>query len=321
LLRFHPERKSSTAPDTVREYSLEYEPAVYSRSLLKPVDRLVEVDSAKAWGGKGPDEPSEVAVFISSNGYRGPEFAVRKPPEITRIIVLGGSSVFDHGVADGDANEAVSWPHLLGKALAKKGLKNIEVINAGIPGHATGDSLGRLYAQLWTYSPDYVLVYHGWNDIKFWKSRPISPEKPLIAQLEPYDAAFISYRGFWGRALSNSQIYAKARTRYYQSTLNVGSEGILGTSNEMATDYDDYGPEQFRLNLELIVAASNAIGATPVLVTQATLVATGKSPADRDRINYGYQNLQHDTLVRVYEETYDIIRDVGSRTGAGAERQ
>lgn len=302
-------------PDTVRQYSLEYEPAVYSRTLLKPVDRVVEVDSKKAWGGRGKDEPSEVAVFISPNGYRGPAFDVRKPPGTTRIIVLGGSSVFDQGVPDRD-DKAGSWPHLLERQLVSKGLSDLEVINAGIPGHATGDSLGRLFSQLWMYEPDYVLVYHGWNDMKFWKSQEVTPERPLIQLVPPYDEnsnPFISYRGFWDRLLSNSQIYVKIRNRYYMSKLDVGTEGVIESRGSRETEYGRFGPDQFRLNLELIVSACNLIDAVPVLVTQATLVAPDLSEADRKRINYDYQGLAHDTLVAAYEESYRIIREVSAR--------
>ena len=305
-------------PDTVRAYSLEYEPAVYARSLLKPVNRLVEVDSAKAWGDKAQDEASDVAVFISSNGYRGPAFAVRKPAQTKRIIVLGGSAVFDHGAPDRNPEKFGSWPHLLEDRLHEEGFENVEVINAGIPGHATSDSLGRLVTQLWMYSPDFVLVYHGWNDIKFWRAQEISPETPLISQVTPYDPSsnpFISYRGFWDKLLSNSQIYVKLRSRFFMSRIDIGLEGAVNAPSEMASEYETYGPEQFRLNLELIVSASKIIGATPVIVTQATLVAPNNSPADQKRINYDYQKLEHEALVNAFDETYEIIRDIGSRTG------
>ncbi len=304
-------------PDTVREHSLEYEPAVYARTLLKPVDRLVDLDSAKAWGSKAIDKPSDLSVFVSSNGYRGPAFEVRKPPQVTRIIVLGGSAVFDHGVSDHASAETGSWPHLLGQRLTEEGLKNVEVINAGIPGHSTSDSLGRLYAQLWMYDPDLVLIYHGWNDIKFWKALEITPERPLISHVKPYDPTsnpFTSYQGFWDKLLSNSQLYLKVRNKYYMLRTNVGLEGAVDGTVERATDYDDYGARQFHLNMELIVTASRIIGATPVMVTQATLVTPNNSSADRVRINYEYQNLEHDAIVRAYQSTYDIIRDIGSRT-------
>lgn len=95
--------------------------------------------------------------------------------------------------------------------------------------------------------------------------------------------------------------------------MTFGLEGALNVTGERASDYNESGRRQFRLNMELIVAACKITGATPVLVTQATLVVPDNSAADRDRINYDYQNLQHDAIVRAFEETYEIIRNIGSR--------
>ena len=35
------------------------------------------------------------AVEISARGYRGPAFSLPKPPGTIRVLLLGGSSVFD----------------------------------------------------------------------------------------------------------------------------------------------------------------------------------------------------------------------------------
>ena len=113
-------------------------------------------------GGRPEEKNSELTYRINEFGYRGPSFSVSKPEGTRRIIVLGGSAVFDPN-ADG-------WPHLTQDFLKTTGHENVEVINAGVPGHASFDSLGRLYSQIWTFEPDYVLVYHGWNDIKYFKT-------------------------------------------------------------------------------------------------------------------------------------------------------
>ena len=305
-------------PDTIRKYSLQYAPSVYSRNLLKPVDALVEIDSAKAWGAKAEDEPADLSVFINANGYRGPPFTPRKPAGITRIIILGGSSVFDHGSADNDLTQSGAWPFLLGENLRKKGFDSLEIINAGIPTHATSDSLGRMFSQLWIYEPDYVLIYHGWNDIKFWKAREITPDRPLIKHVQPYDVKsnpLTSYQGFWDRLLSNSQIYIKLRNRYFLSRTQIGLEGIVEGAGRRESSYGEFGPRQFRLNLELIVAAARSVDAVPVLITQATLVTSESTAADRSVIGYDYQDLNHDALVNAFRETYEIIRNVAGRTG------
>lgn len=303
-------------PDTVRFYSLQYEPAIYSRTLLSPINRTVDLDSEKAWGTKNFDDHSDTTVFINSKGFRGPDFSARKPDDIFRVIVLGGSSVFDHGSTDGDDGAPESWPHLLGRRLVAMGIQQVEVINAGVPGHSASDSLGRLFAQLWMYEPDIVAVYHGWNDIKFWRAQELTPETPLIAKLRPYNPTanpFTNYRGYWDKLLSHSQFYVKIRNRFYSSQIDFGIEGVVQSDAEFASNYGEFGPRQFRLNIELIVEASRSIGAVPVLITQGTLVSADNSVADKQRINLEYQQLNHDAVIKAYQEAYDIIRSVGER--------
>jgi len=309
------------SPDTIREHSVGYITAAYAPYLLEPVGRLVDIDDEKAWGSKPVDAPTDELLFISEQGYRGPSFDVRKPPGTTRIIVLGGSAVFDQNVRDTYDDIERTWPHRIGKHLRDDGLDNVEVINAGVPGYTSADSLGRLFTQLWMYEPDVILVYHGWNDIKFWKQHPISPEQPLISHVKPYDPAsnpFTTYRGAIDRALGYSQLYMKLRNRYFLWQTNVGAEGARAgeRSAERADAYSQFGPEQFRLNLELIVRASRSIGARPVLITQATLVAADNTDADIARIAFDYQGLSHAAIVRAYEDTYKVINDIGASNDA-----
>src|SRR5262249_19869413 len=163
-------------PDTVRRSSLAYVGSIFSARLLKP-RQIVEV--AEQDGSKSRSQNQHHGYFINSLGYRGSDFAIRKPKGITRILILGGSSVFDQNVKDSNPDEGNDWPHLAERLLKKKGFENIEIINAGIPAHASFDSLGRLYSQLWVYEPDYILLYDAWNDIKLFGR--LTPERPLIS--------------------------------------------------------------------------------------------------------------------------------------------
>lgn len=307
------------SPDKIREHSMQYDPAAFAGYLLKPVDRFVDLDRDKAWGRKTADEPSEHAIFISANGYRGPAFAVRKPAGTLRIVALGASSVFDGNASDSQDDLENTWPHLMGKRLRERGYDNVEVINAGVPGHTSANSLARLYTQLWMYEPDIVLIYHGWNDFKFWRQLEISPEQPLIARYanyDPYQDPFIHYQGGLDRLLSNSQLYSTLRMRYFQWRLDPGAEGVSSDDRAPASTFSDFGPQQFQLNLELFVKACETIGASPVLLTQATLVAPDNSGQDRQRIGYRYMLLDHDGIVAAYERSYRIVADISERTGA-----
>src|SRR5437773_5824116 len=157
------------SPDSVKRNSLQYVATVFSRHMPKP-NQTIEVD--EAWGVEPNELPTHRVYRINSLGYRGRPFPARKETGERRIVVLGGSSVFDPA-----ATEGRDWPHLVEEKLRKKGLQGVEVLNAGVPGHATPDMVGRLYSQIWTLEPDYVLVYEAWNDIKYFTD--VTNQQPL----------------------------------------------------------------------------------------------------------------------------------------------
>lgn len=291
-------------PDTIRKYSLQYIPSLFSRHRLMPMGRMVDTSAAL-----GKKSASDERYFINDVGYRGPNFAPVKPKGLTRIIIVGGSTVFDGYRKDESPNQTGDWPHLVERLLKAEGF-NVEVINAGIPGHASFDALGRLYSQLWIYQPDYVLFYGAWNDIKYF--RKLAPETPLISLFEPLDQIsnpFTEYQGFWDRFFSNSQVYVKIRNRYYGWKIRVGGEGAIPEGK-----YEDFYPpnavRQYRLDVELIVDACKNIKATPILVTEATLVSPNNSAEERKLIGYQYHLLTHTALVRAFDDAYAVLRSV-----------
>ena len=308
----------SYSPDTVRRHSMPYVAVPYAGYLIEPVDRLVDLDAEKAWGRKPEDAPSDRAVYINAKGYRGPNISVEKPPGVTRIVVLGASSVFDQNVSDTLEDNLRSWPHRVQAILQSSGFGTVEVINAGVPGHNSANSLGRLYTQLWHYEPDYVLIYHGWNDIKYWRRLAVTAEQPLIRQISTLDTGdnpFMNYRGALDRFLGRSQFYIRLRSQYFRWRYRPDFEGAQPNGQAPAGEFGELGPRQFRLNIALLIEASRAIGANPVLLTQATLVTADSPPADRERIGYHYQALSHDALVRAFDRTYRTIRELADETG------
>jgi len=290
-------------PETIKNYSIQYVSSLFARHLLKPVNRLVEVDDGMGWGVKPKTEKARLTFYINEFGFRGPSFSLQKPDGVFRIVILGGSAVFDANAPKGN-----DWPHLVQRLLEIKGYSNIEVINAGVPGHATFDSLGRLYSQIWLFEPDIVLIYNAWNDFKYF--RTLTPENPLISQFKPYNSKanpFTNYRGRLDRILSLSQFYVKLRNRYFAWKYNVGQEGKI-PEGEYQSSYSPYGPRQYKLNIELIVDTSRNIGAKPLLLTQATLVTPDNTEDDRKKITYDYLLLSHNALVNAFEESRQIIR-------------
>ena len=283
-------------PDTVKKHSLPYVQAAYASSIFAPMNDRIEMTLVKAMGAK--------TYFINEQGSRGASFKLPKPPRVRRIVVLGGSTVFDL-----NADEGFDWPHLVEKFLKKKGHHEVEVINAGIPGHTSGDSLGRLYTEIWQWEPDYLMIYETWNDIKYFNS--LSYDTPLIRLVKPSNPdadPFKTYQGTMDYLLSYSQLYVKIRTRYFAWKHPVGSEGRV--KEERRDDVGNLGLAQFRLNLETFVDVSRNIHAIPILITQATLVSSMNTEEDRKRIVYGYVGLSHEGILQAYEKCRQVVLGV-----------
>jgi hypothetical protein len=231
-----------------------------------------------------------------------------KPEGVVRIVVLGGSSAFDIYALEGR-----DWPALVEKRLHHLGFKDVEVINAAVPGNATWDSLGRFYAEIWMFQPDYVLFYGAWNDIKYFAW--LNPEMSLLRRYRPKVSMrvsgrstlmvrnpFLYHTGPLDRFLCNSQLYNRLRFRFWSWRIGkVPLEGMATAQTKLHSDYGPWGPRQYKLNVSLLVEAARAIGAVPVLLTQARLLSDAETPLEGEQINYYAVGLSHDALFRAFE--------------------
>lgn len=293
-LRFFSDRQYQ-APGKIRMESLQYEPSVFSIHVFPRREHL-----AKGLRGR--------QYYINQLGYRGLPFSPRKPEGVIRIIFYGGSQVFDSPATLGR-----DWPHQVEGLLRKAGFDRVETINAGIPGHASFDSVGRLLTEGHRFNPDYVVLCNAWNDIKYFRS-----DQPLLRDLHPYAAAQdprVSYHGPVDRFMSERyQLYLRLRHLYYQWKENLGEEG-----RQPAGKLDDHlnplGLDQYRLNIEIFADLARNTGAIPILMTQPRLVKPDNSPDQRNRIGYQWPLLTHEALVRAFAATDEIIRAVASEKG------
>lgn len=214
--------------------------------------------------------PSRIAVdggeiVVNARGFRGSEIDVPKPEGRLRVAFLGGSQVFDF--------DGVDWPRRSGELLRASGL-DVDVINAGVPGHTSVDALSKLTTDVWTLRPDFVVVCHGWNDLKYFPR--ISAERPYR---EPPPAAPVTLAPDWrlhprglDALLVGSSIYRLLRPHLLASS--VSEEGrMVARHRDAPSDaaLGPMGPEQLRLNLTLLVRAARALGAGIGVCQQAFL--------------------------------------------------
>ena len=110
----------------------------------------------RLWGmAPGVRQNFKVSATINELGLRGP---VPGPRTGERILLVGDSSFFGHGIAD-DATIAV----VLEKDLRERGI-DVDVVNAAIPGYSTEQTLLLLEEVGWGFDPTLLLSGNLWSD-------------------------------------------------------------------------------------------------------------------------------------------------------------
>ena len=279
--------------------SLEYAPALWARHVFS---QAVQEKT-----------PSESLVYrVNSNGYRGEDISfVKKSEDEQRIMIYGGSAVFDIWNSEQDA-----WPFLLQEVLRDKSSNSeITVINAGIPGHASFDSVGRLFSEGHHFKPNILVLSHGWNDIKHFQD-----SRPLLRRIDPMQKnanPFIDYQWFLDPFLSeNSVLYALGREALLLAIYRPGLEPKTERPFQSNTDFSEVALEQFELSIRTFIDVANSIAATPVLMIQPRLVSAANSAVEKERIFYQYVGLDHNSLVRAFEVVDNIKRKIAVESGA-----
>lgn len=141
---------------------------------------------------------------INAQGFRAAAaLSETKAPNEMRIFILGGSAAFGQGssnneatfasqlqtllnqqVADQQANPGNYRPAVLpyfadeqAKALQKPAPiqnKQYRVVNAAVPGYASGNELAHLVDSVLIYGPDLILLVNGYGDLLLPSDRPAS---------------------------------------------------------------------------------------------------------------------------------------------------
>jgi lysophospholipase L1-like esterase len=281
-------------PETLRTSELHYAPALFAKHVFPRSEQAVI-------GRKG-----KCRYYINPLGYRGKSFTVAKPPHVVRIMVYGGSAAFDGG-----APMDKHWPQLVEDRLRDAGFPNVEVINAGIPGLASYDSVGRLFAEGHLFSPDYVLLYAAWNDIK-----EFDATDPLLRlhtpDVWPDQEARTTYRNSLDYLLCHvSQLYVRMRERYYSWKYRADLKSEPPPRRDSSI-LSDTALRQYKMNVHTFVDVARNAGAAAVLVSHARLVARDNTGEQKKRIAYDLVGLSHDALCDAFEATDRIMQEVAA---------
>lgn len=189
----------------------------------------------------------DVPCRINSMGMRGPELVPKVEGEL-RLLSLGDSTVFGHGVLEEDVFTVVA-----ASQLAEQTGEKVSWVIGAVPGHDSGQALVTLQNYGRTVAPTWVLLGTLWSDIY---------AKP---DARPSDAPFEEVRG----PLRSLAIYRVMR-RLLAPWLTARKVRWIDSRSDIGMDPD--GTEsrvplkEYIANLDRMAQMSRRIGATPVFM-------------------------------------------------------
>ncbi len=210
----------------------------------------------------------------NSLGYRGPE--INEKGDRIRIVCLGGSTTYTELVED----NAMTYPALLQKNINRQAALGtpVEVINAGAGGWGATESLVNLSLRVLSLDPDYIVIYHGVNDVH---ARLVKPSSFLSDNTGRRKVWFFPEQSFldsvlylrilrrrmgWSKfpflgSITNAPSFKGAGSWYFEDHKEEVAfyNGLL----------DQNSTANFKRNLENIVTLARASNVTPLIATWA----------------------------------------------------
>jgi lysophospholipase L1-like esterase len=236
-------------------------------------------------------------VSINSYGFRGPEIERRKKEGTFRIITLGDSCTFGHGL-----KETETYPARLQQILQTRSYaKNPEVINAGIPGTTSRYGLNYIKDRLIDFQPDLFVVSYGWNDMY----NPLPTEDLENFVNDPPEAS------------SSGQFFNIFRTYQFINKMQmyVQEKRQRATFRNHPENFRRYrvALPDFEKNLENIVDIARKNGIIPLFLT----MPSGYTPTDDTTAIAFLFPEGASEIIKMRKLYNDAIRNVAARLGVG----
>lgn len=280
-----------------RPTTLIYEPDAHCRQTLRP--------------GQSYRRSAAIAFEIGPHRMRG-EVPGPKAAGTKRLFVVGGSSVFDH-------LNNVSWPERIAEEARRHGV-DVQSFNGGVPGYTSRDSIAFHRDRVARYEPDIVVLYQGWNDVKYF---------PRMADGEPFEKIFPQRSSLLRRyefltAPRPTRNLKALEMMWKERSMKGLSEGrkaaqvdrrALAEETKVTRDWSATPGARFlRRNVEDFINRVRGDGGEPVLVVQATL-ATPDLPVDvrPKKIRYDFIGVGHADLLALNDTIANVLIETGKR--------
>lgn len=269
--------------------------------------RTAQIDAFSAYRGR-PGQYGETKSINEFGFMSTPELTVAKAPDMIRVVFLGGSSTAGIGSAFSDEE---TWPWQTMELLRERfPEQDFDFINGAMGGYTSFESYGRLWSRIRFFSPDIIVVYHGWNEMYYFDNvdniirwRTLDNGNWTFEQTDSpitvYEPLAIDYL-IWP-----SQTLTQLRLSLSQPV----EEGETATAKPLRSGYDPRGLEIWRTNLQLFQEAADIMGAELFIAKQATLIVPDLPEEYRTTIGYEFHGFDHDTHVELYQAIYQVIEE------------
>ncbi len=231
-----------------------------------------------------------------ADGFRKP--SPKEGDDRRLIAALGGSTTYTVKVEE----DALTYPAQLELALRDRSKdERIDVLNAGVPGYTTYESVANLAYKVLDRRPALIVVYHGANDLH-------------ARRVARYVGDNTGYRKSWG--LESRPVFTAMRHCYHCRWLALRF-GFKALAFEHYTRHQDelrenppaallkeHPPEPYRRNLRYLVRLAQSSGVPTALCTFAS------NPDFAD--HYASQPF----YVSGFEEMNAVVRQVAEEEGA-----
>lgn len=210
----------------------------------------------------------------NSLGFRDAEFPLKKRQGTYRMVALGGSTTYTISVEDNAKTFTAQLGEILGGTYD---YGKVEVINAGVGGYNSWESLINFEFRVLDLDPDLIIVYFGTNDVH---ARLVQPEayagdnSGRRQQWQPPQFNLIIRYSYLARIISDRLglgLYARAGlgSLVNSESFRGSGSGYKKQPGERERLLDKNPPKFFERNIRSIVGVARAHGVDVLLATWA----------------------------------------------------
>lgn len=254
-------------------------------------------------------------VQINQQGFRDKDaLPVAKPKNEIRIFILGGSAAFGQWNQNNEQTISAHLETLLQQRVAQQkrnpdkyrpdvfpffvpsreklvGLApkikegQYRVINAAVPGYASGNQLAQLALQILPYQPDAIVVLDGYADLML----PSSETQQEIPRVDEFlGDASAHFRASIGQSVEqlskSSYLINTVNSLIFKSEANIAQKSLVVNAGEQSLAQSLPSDEaeltrritRYQENQKQLIALSAKIGIPVILALQPEI--TGRSP-------------------------------------------